>query len=231
MRLRITATFLVALGAALALAPSAGANVVPIWRAGLDKQAQRAQIGNFLGERCRRGGSERAFRVTVGKRTAECAYRAPVVGRDLELSAVGRLLRNTPRPVQRRAFLSLNLRAGENGARYQLAVFPLQRKAQLRKVSSEGRVKYLHIERGVPARGLNQANQLRLRAFNVTSGPEKGNCRIVAFVGGKRVADVTDGAAGELQGRVAGFSVGAVGNAKGAVASFESVVVRVPSPF
>ena len=48
---------------------------------------------------------------------------------------------------------------------------------------------------------------------------------------GHRIAEVTDAAAGFLQGRAAGFSLGAVGNAKGAVGSFDDVVVRVPSPY
>ena len=34
-------------------------------------------------------------------------------------------------------------------------------------------------------KGINKANELRLRAFNVTSGPEKGSCRILAYVGGQ----------------------------------------------
>lgn len=232
MAIRSTTTLLAGLAATLALAPAAGANVVPIWRGGMDTQAQRAQIGNLLGERCRRGGSDRAFRVLIGKRTRECAYRTPVVGRDLEIAAVGRLLSGTPKAVRRRAFLALNLRAGEAGARYQLAVFPLQRKAQLRKVLPDGKVKYLHIEKRVgTVRGTNRANELRLRAFNVTAGPEKGRCRLAAFVGGKRVASAVDPAAGDLQGRASGFSVGATGNARGAVASFDDLVIRVPSPF
>ncbi|HZK14977.1 MAG TPA: hypothetical protein VFC52_00105, partial [Solirubrobacterales bacterium] len=53
----------------------------------------------------------------------------------------------------------------------------------------------------------------------------------VGDVGGQLVADVTDPASGELQGRTSGFSLGAVGNAKGAIASFDDVVIRVPSPY
>ena len=140
-------------------------------------------------------------------------------------------LDTTPAPVQRKAYLAVNLRAGGAGARYQLAVFPLQRKAQLRRVGPDGRIKYLHIAQGVRTRGLNQANELRLQAFNVTSGPEKGNCHVLAFVGGQLVADVSDPSSGELQGRTSGVSLGAVGSAKGAVGSFDDVVIRVPSPF
>jgi len=86
--------------------------------------------------------------------------------------------------------------------------------------------------RGVRLRGGNRANDLRLRAFNITSGEDKGKCTVVAFVGNERIAEVTDDAAGVLQGRTSGFSLGtASGNAKGAKASFDDVVVRVPSPY
>jgi hypothetical protein len=232
MKLRVTATALAALAAALVLAASAGAALVGLYRNEMETDAQRGQIVKLFGERCGRGGSKAAFRIVVGKATPECAYRTPVVGRDLEVAAVGRLLGNTPKPVQRKAFLALDLRASRDGSRYQLAVFPLQRKAQLRKVRADGSVEYLHIEGKVETvKGADQANQLRLRAFNVTSGAEKGSCRIQAWVGSTLVADVTDPAAGELQGRASGFSLGAVGNAKGAVGSFDNVVVRAPSPY
>ena len=230
MRLRIAAVSLAAV-AALAFAASAGAALIGIYRNGMESEAQRAQIVKLAGERCGRGGSDHAVRIVVGKGTGECAYRTPVLGRDLEVAAIGRLLSNTPQPIQRKAFLAIDLRTGGAGAGYQLAVFPMQGKAQLRKVLSDGQVKYLHIEKGVGTKGLNKANELRLRAFNTTSGPERGSCHILAYVGPQLVADVTDAAAGELEGQASGFSLGAVGNAKGTVGSFDDVVVRVPSPY
>ncbi len=228
---RIAVISLAVLATALAVASSAGAAPIGVYRNSMESEAQRAQILKLSGERCGRGGSDHALRITIGKRTKECAYRTPVIGRDLEVAAIGRLLSSTPMPVQRKAFLAVDLRTGGAGAGYQLAVFPLQRKAQLRKVLADGRVRYLHIEQGIRAKGLNRANELRLSAFNVTAGPEKGSCHILAFVGGQLVADVTDAAAGELEGRASGFSVGAVGSAKGVTASFDDTVIRVPSPF
>ncbi len=232
MKLRLTATVPAALLVALALAASAAASLIGLYRNNMETDAQRGQMVKLLGERCGRGGSKTALQIVVGKGTKECAYRTPVVGRDLEIAAVARLLGSTPKPVQRKAFLALDLRAGGEGSRYQLALFPLQRKAQLRKVHDDGSVEYLQVEHQVEtAPGADRANELRLRAFNLTSGPEKGSCRIQAWVGSKLVADVTDPAAGELQGRASGVSVGAVGNAKGAVAGFDNVVVRAPSPY
>jgi len=229
MRLRIAAVSVAAL-VALGVAAGAGAALVGIYRNGMESDGQRAQIVKLAGERCGRGGADHAVRVTVGKRTKECAYRTPVIGRDLEIAAVGRLLSNTPKPLQRKAFLAINLRTGGAGAGYQLAVFPLQGKAQLRKIFSDGRVEYLHIEKGVATGGLDRANQLRLRAFNLNTGPQKGSCQIVAYVGNRLVADVNDAASGELEGRDSGFSLGAIGSAKGVVGSFDDVVVRVPAP-
>ena len=232
IRLRLTSALLAAAIASLAFAASASAALIGLYRNSMESDAQRGQIGKFSGERCGRGGSGHALRITVGKATAECAYRTPVVGRDLEIGATGRLLSSTPKAVKRKAFLALNLRTGDAGAGYQLAVYPLQRKAQVRRILSDGRVEYLHIEKGVSTvMGTDEANELRLRAFNVSSGPDRGKCRIVAFVGSMQVADVLDPAAGELQGRGSGFSIGAAGSAKGAVGSFDDVVIRVPSPF
>jgi hypothetical protein len=230
---RRTATAVALAAAALAvLASSAGAALIGLYRNDMNSDAKRGQIGKLSGERCGRGGSEEAFRITIGKATRECAYRTPVVGRDLEIAATERLFSSTPKAVKRRAFLAVNLRTGDAGAGYQLAVFPLQRKAQLRRISSDGGIEYLHIERGLATvRGTDEPNELRLRAFNVTSGPDKGKCRVIAFVGGRQVADVLDAAAGELQGRGSGFSIGAVGSAQGAIGSVDDVVIRVPNPF
>jgi hypothetical protein len=230
MRGRTAVAIFAVLALALGWAAGAGA-AVGLYRNTMETDAQRGQMVKLFGERCASGGSSAAFRIFVGKATAECGYRTPVIGRDLEIAAVGRLLGQTPKPLQRKAFIALDLRADE-GSRYELAVYPLQAKAQLRRVSPEGRVEFLHIEKNVTTvKGLEEANQLRLQAFNVTSGPEKGSCHLIAYVGAKVVADVTDPGAGELEGQAAGFSVGAPGGAKGTTASFDDVVVRVPSPF
>lgn len=232
MRLRMTVVGAAALAIVALLAASAGAALIGIYRNGMESDGQRGDIAKLSGERCARGGSSHAFRIVVGKKTKQCAYATPVVGRDLEMVAIGRLLRSTPEKLQRKAFISISLRTGTAGAGYQLVVYPLQRKAQLRKNFSGGRTEYMRIARNVPSvKGLNRANELRLRAFNVTSGPNKGRCRVRALVGHRVVADIVDTAAGDLEGRASGFSVGAAKSAKGATASFDDVIVRIPSPF
>jgi hypothetical protein len=221
---------LAALLAATVFSSTAGAALVGLYRNPMESRAQLGEILKLSGQSCDRSGTGHALRVTVGKRTEECSYRTPVVGRDLEIAATARLLSSTPKSLQKSSFVALDLRAG-GGARYQLAVFPTQRKAQLRKIRSGGSVEYLDVEKGLSmVRGLDKANELRLRAFNITKGDEKGNCRILAFIGGQRVSNVVDDAA-DLTGEASGFSVGSAKVAKGAQASFDDVVVRLPSPF
>lgn len=230
MKGRAIVAFACLLGA-LALAGPASAGLIGLYRNNMESAGLQAQIVKLAGERCKSGGSAHAFRIFIGKATKECAYRTPVIGRDLEVAATGRVLQGTPKPLQRRAFLALNVRAGNAGARYQLAVFPLQHKAQLLRYTGEGQVKYVRVARSIRTQGINRPNELRLRAFNLTRGPERGKCQVLAWVGKQLVAEFTDPASGELQGRTAGFSLGAVGNAKGTLGSFDDVVVRVPSPY
>lgn len=232
MRLRLTAVCLCVAALLLAgLAGAAQAALVPVYRNVMESTAQRSEAVKLSGARCGRGGSSHALRIVVGKKTGECSYRTPVLGRDLEISATMRLLSSTPKQPRHNAFLALNLRSG-SGGHYQLAVFPLQRKAQLRKVLPSGDVEFLRIARHVKTiKGVEMANKLRLRAFNVTHGAEKGRCKLFAYVGKQLVGDFTDRAAGELEGRASGFAIGATKKPKGVAASVDDVVVRVPSPF
>jgi hypothetical protein len=230
MKLRLTIG-IAALATALAVCGLASAALISIYRDPMESSSQRAQLVKLTGANCSRGGSRHALRVAFGKRTSECAYRTRVVGRDLEIAATERLLSGTPKSLQKQMYLSLGLRAG-GGKKYQLAVYPLQRKVQLRKFTGGKSVKYLAIEKSVRSvAGLNMANQLRLRAFNVTSGADQGACHLLAWVGGKLVVDVVDPSGGELAGRASSVGAGAGKNARDALVSIDDVVVRVPSPF
>jgi hypothetical protein len=230
MRNRFAAILGAALVVGLLVAVAAGAAMVGIYRNGMDTTAQRAQLVKLAGASCSRGGSEGALRIAVGKRTDACSYRSPVLGRDLEIAATGRLLSGTPEALRKKAYLALELRAG-GGAKYQLLAFPLQRKVQLVKVTSAGS-EYLAITKAVKdLMGVNKANALRLRAVNVTSGPERGHAALSAYVGGSLVAEATDAAGGELSGRAAGVAVGALKGANGVIASVDDVVVRIPVDF
>jgi len=230
MKLRFSTAFLAALAAGLLCCAVAGAAMIGIYRNGMESLAQRSQLVKLSGKSCARAGASGAMRVSIGKATSSCSFRTPVLGRDLEIAATERLLSGTPTALQRKAYLGLELRAGA-GAKYALLVFPRQRKAQLIKVTSAG-TKYLAIAKNEKAVvGVNEANKLRLRAVNVTSGPEKGQAKLFAYVGNKLVGEAVDDGAGDLTGRASAVVVGTIKNGNGIVASIDDVVVRVPSPF
>ncbi|HEX5712244.1 MAG TPA: hypothetical protein VFX85_02900 [Solirubrobacterales bacterium] len=230
MKTRFGAIFAAACLVALLAVASAGAAMVGIYRNGMETTAQRSQLVKLAGANCARGGSEGALRIAIGKATRDCSFRTPVLGRDLEISATERLLSGTPEALQKKAYLGLELRAG-GGFKYQLLAFPLQRKVQLVKVGEEG-TEFLAITKNVKElMGVNKANALRLRAVNVTSGPEKGQANLFAYVGGALVAEAKDEGSGALSGRASAVSIGATTNANGVIGSVDDLVVRVPSPF
>lgn len=230
MNKRFTATLLAALAVGLLACSAAGAAMVGIYRNGMESTTARAQMIQLAGRSCSRGGADSALRISVGEKTDACSYRTPVVGRDLEIAATERLLSGTPMAIQRKAYLGLELRAG-GGAKYQMLAYPLQRKVQLIKVTPEG-AKYLAIAKNQAAvKGVNKANVLRLRAVNVTSGPEKGMTTLSAFIGSALVAEAKDVGGGVVGGRASTVTVGAGNNAVGLIASVDDVVVRIPSPF
>jgi hypothetical protein len=230
MKLRLTAILLAATAAALVFSTAAGASMIGIYRNGMESTSARAQMIKLSGRSCTRGGAADALRVALGKSTPACAFRTPVLGRDLEIAATERLLSGTPMAIQRKAYLGLELRAG-GGGKYQMLVYPLQRKVQLIKVTAEG-TKYLAIVKNQAAvKGVNKANALRLQAVNVASGPEKGQAKLIGYLGSAVVAEATDATPGELTGEASAVTVGATSNGVGLIASIDDVVVRVPSPF
>lgn len=97
---------------ALLVCGTAHATLVAIYRNALDTTAERTEILKLSGRNRSRGGNEGTLQISVGKRTEECAFRMPVLGRNLEIAVTARLLARTPRPVARRAFIGLVLRAG-----------------------------------------------------------------------------------------------------------------------
>jgi hypothetical protein len=231
MKLRLTAILLAALAAAaLACSAVAGAAMVGIYRNGMESTTARAQLIKLSGRTCTRGGADSALRVALGKGTDACAFRTPVLGRDLEIAATERLLSGTPPAIQRKAYLGLELRAG-GGGKYQMLVYPLQRKVQLVKVTPEGPKFLAIVKNQATVKGVNKANALRLRAINVTSGPEKGQAKLLGYLGSTLVAEASDTTSGELTGEASAVTVGAANNGEGLIASIDDIVVRVPSPF
>lgn len=227
MKVRFAAATMAALAAGLLVCAVAGAAMVGIYRNVLETQPQRAELVKLFGRSCKRGGGEDAIRVLLGKKTDSCAYRTPVVGRNLELAATERILSGTPKALQRKAYVAIQLRAG-GGNKYELRAFPVQRKAQLIKVSEAG-TKYLAIKKNLKAiGGINEPTVVRLRVEK-TAGDASAS--VAAFIGPEVVGEVTDEAAGELTGEFSAASVGANKIAEGLIGSIDDLVVRVPVRF
>lgn len=230
MRKRIAISALAAALIGLLACSAALAAMVGIYRNDMESIAQRGQLIKISGASCARGGAETALRVAIGKHTDACAFRTPVLGRDLEIGATERLLSGTPPAVQKRAYLGLELRAGA-GAKYQLLVFPLQRKAQLIKLTAEG-PEFFDIAKNVTGiMGVNKANSLRLRALKIRGGPEKGRTEVTGFLGNEAVVEGIDALPGDLTGEASAVTVGATKNGNGVIASIDDLVVRAPVHF
>jgi hypothetical protein len=127
--------------------------------------------------------------------------------------------------VARKAFLGLIIRAG-GGTRYELRVFPVQKKTQLLKFAGQGGPKYLAIEKQVTAvKGIGEANVLRLRTEG--DGPRT---KLIAHLGSTIVGEAVDEGP-RIEGEYSAVSVGAPGNGHGVRAQFDGIVVRVPVRF
>ena len=219
-----------AVSAVIAAAALAVASV-GIYSNDMSTATERGELRRLAGGNCLRGGSPQALKVVIGRRTRQCIYNTPIVGRDLDISATERLLSGTPNGIQGRIYLALDLRTG-GGGRYELAVFPIKQEWKLRKYTPNEE-NFTTLAKGEAQRiqGVNKANKIRLRAFNLTSTPDKDDCRLLVYINGKRLAVETDNEAGPLRGRYSAVSVGSRRLATGAIASFDDVSVRVPDPY
>jgi hypothetical protein len=218
---------------AMALAGAAqAAGSITLYKNTLKSSAGREEVRQYGNDRCKRGGSDKAFRARVGKKTRECFYRTQTVGRDLDISISARLFSATPKRVRRQAYVAVNLRQDRDDSRYQLAVYPSGRRFHLKKVLDNGRILNLeHGKAGKRIKGFDKANRIALRAYNDLPGLEPGTARIVAWVNGHKLAVYDDPRGNLLQGQNSTFSVGSKKNATGAIASFTRLAVRMPDPY
>jgi hypothetical protein len=230
MKHRITASLLVVLLAGALAASASAAGFISVYRNSMDTAAQRGEVLKLSGRSCKRAGANGTLQIEVGKLTPACSYRTPVIGRDLQIAATERLLSATPSQQRAKAYVGLQLRAG-GGGRYELLVYPVQRKVQLIKITPEG-TRYLAIAKAQEAvKGVDEANTLRLLAINLKSGPEQGTTRLQAYVGTTLVARAADTAGGQLKGRFSAIVAGAPRNGRGVIVSADDLSVRVPSPY
>ncbi|MGK2932973.1 MAG: hypothetical protein ACSLFD_09445 [Solirubrobacterales bacterium] len=220
--------------AGLLLAGSAAdAASITIFKNSLKSSTARKQVKQFSGKaNCDRGGSKTSFRLEVGRKTKECAYRIPYNGRDVGISATARLFKSTPKRVRSQAYLSVSIRQDTDGSRYQLCVFPSGKRFQLRKIFPNGKIQYLdNGKAGRAVGGFNDANRLTLRAYNDQKGNPSGSAGIVASVNGQRLAAVVDPRGNLLEGRDTTFSIGSKKSARGARGSFLKLAGMMPDPF
>ncbi|MGK2954165.1 MAG: hypothetical protein ACSLFI_00605 [Solirubrobacterales bacterium] len=235
--IKSTARLIMALALALAwfsaVTTTASASSLTIFKNSLKSSTGRAEISQYSGKaNCDRGGGKTSFRTEVGKRTKECAYQVPMVGRDLGVSVTARLFKSTPKKVKPQAYLSVSLRHGTDGSRYQLSVFPHGRRYQLKKVFSDGKVQYLGKGKaGNRIGGFGEANRLTLRAYNDQASNPKGTASILAMVNGRKLASAADPRGNLLEGRDTTFSIGNKNGARGARGSFVKLSVRMPDPY
>lgn len=218
----------VSLGA-LVFVSGASANTISIYSNKLDTADGRAQIRQMApNAKCQRGGSPKAFRFKLGPKAAECFYRVPVVGQNLQVSGVARIFKATPAKVLKRVYAGVSLRQSNDGSRYQFVVWPSTRRYGLRKVQPNGRIiNFGSRKAGNKVKGPGLANRISLRAFN---GP-KGGTQLVGFVNGQKVVAARDEAGTSLTGRDTSFSIGAKNSARGAVGSFVNLRVAMPDPY
>lgn len=229
----LVTTGLVLVAAIDSVSEARAAGTVTIYQNKLNTDDKRSQVTRFnRGGSCSKSSKPTAIRVKVGKKTSECFMRIPVVGKNVEISAIGRLFKATPKAVRGRTYIALSVRQSGNGARYQLAVFPATKKFQLRKVLPDGSIRYLEVgTAGKVIEGVGRANRMSLRVFNGVGGVPQATARVVASVNGKRLALEDDIEGNSLTGTAATFSVGSPKPARGALGSFTSLIARIPDPF
>ncbi|MBK5233784.1 MAG: hypothetical protein JJE13_12495 [Thermoleophilia bacterium] len=214
-------------------ASSADAASITTFKNSLQSTTARKEIKQYSGKaNCDRGGSKKSFRLEVGKRTKECAFRVPFVGRNVGITATGRLFKSTPKKVKSQAYLSVSVRQDTDGSRYQLCVFPSGHRFQLRKIFPNGKIQNLENGKaGKKIAGFSEANRLTLRAYNDQQGNPSGSAGIVASVNGHRLAAVVDPRGNSLEGQDTTFSIGSKKSARGARGSFVKLSGTQPDPF
>jgi hypothetical protein len=227
MRKRIYRSIpLAVLGLLLAAATAYAVVWVPIYGNDMSTNGLRSQMVQVGKGKCAPSGVSGTFRVKIGKKTLQCVYRTPVIGRDLSNIVTGKLLSGTPSSFAKRTFISVSLRNGDSG-QFQLQVFPAKGTFKLvRDTPPNGKETVVAVHKSSAVKGLNLANKLRLDANNTTDT----SCRVTAYDNGKKLAAFTDPACNQLSGRLSTFSVGSAKAANGALASFDNLQVSVPDP-
>lgn len=218
---------LAGIGAVAALVAAASAfGYVSIYNNTFNSKSKYREIKKIgKSDRCDREYKEGrgVMEVWAKQGPRQCWFAPPVQGvsprPDHRFDAAGRVMRETPKGLRRHAFLTLALRVG-GGNRYDLRVFPKDRRFQLRR-SPDGAGFPVAADSNAVA-GIGQLNKMALIAEGA---------RVRALVNGTEVANVVDPNPNDVKGRKLEFGVGSVKEARGrTVANYDRLKVSVPDP-
>jgi hypothetical protein len=177
------------------------------------------------GAKCERAFKEKrdVMEVELTEGPRACTFKAPVQGvqrkPDHRFDVKGRLTRDTQSAARRDAYLLTALRVG-GGARYELRVFPKDKRFQLRR--KPGGAGFPVGDPSGRIKGMGKLNRMALIA--------EGD-RIRAIVNGTEVADVVDVSSNDVDGTRLEFGLGNLKSTKkDSVAHFDQISVGVPNP-
>lgn len=193
---------------------------------------QRSEIQKRGPGSCLRKSSKASLKFRIGRRTKECRYLVPVVGRDLEITATGRIFPSTPKAVRPSVYLGLGLRQAAGPSRYEFAVYPSGRRYRIFSILPGGKSEVVARGTSRSIQTFGKANRMTFRAYNgIIKGKPASSARLVGFVNGK-VVGVADVERGNLVGgQDTTVAISSNRNATGAFGSFTGFRVRMPSPF
>jgi hypothetical protein len=197
----------------------ASERAVTIYRNPMSSRADLRELQKTQGRRCARRRDDGRAAIVVGRRTDECTFRTPVVGKDIDLSATVNLSKSTPRKLRRRIELGIGVRVGDDDA-YELEVLPFHRRIVFSRTIDGDRQVLLREDESF-VRGPGKTNRLTLRVFG--SG-------VLAEVNGRQVSNMEDVRANAVRGRDTTLTIGSTRTANKARGLFDSVKVRVPDP-
>lgn len=225
-----------ALGASAVLTAAAFAAPVPVAFYAFSGQSDVDAFSRGFGAKCaKKWSKKKQMLVAVGAKTNSCQFRTSVVGdstdpgSDMEVTTTAVVARNTPRKLQKKAYVGVGTRVSES-AGWELRVRPLNKSWQLfRDPKGPGGRVLARSGKGKFIRGIGRLNVLLLRSFDY-GGPDT---QVLAGINGKGVVALTDSSPSQPDGRRSVIVTGAKGDraGKGIRGVFDSIAIKVPNPF
>ncbi len=213
---------LIAAAFALALAGSAGAAGVLVYKNEFKNRQDFKQIQKFEGGKAcgKSWKGKKTLGVSANGAREDCVLTTPVEGDgnqpDYTIQAVGKVLKKTDKKVRSSTYVGLAVRANKR-ASYEMRIFPKGRKWQLIKNGNKiagGKEKAIE--------ALNKKNKLRLDVEKST---------VLARVNGAKLAKFKDEDPEQVKGRKTAVTFGNTSNKKKkALGLFDGIRILVPDP-